>query len=237
MVESVLFSLPSPPQVAGFFLFLRNFINSVYNSDMYQVVLALVFSFSTVHAQETQVLVAALAKVGSEVLTSRDLQVNQFLNEQEHPFKNYNDKPEPLKELVWEQLVYLESKSVFAKPESTSAIQKFVKQFRKKADKDALWKTLEVTDKELMGAVTRKLNAKKLLNLKMPRKLIYVSPTHIASYYKRNKNQLGQKPLGEVRDRIREGLQILKARSRFYDWVSTMSRSHKVSYYSGFKIK
>ena len=204
---------------------------------MYQVVLALVFSFSTVHAQETQVLVAALAKVGSEVLTSRDLQVNQFLNEQEHPFKNYNDKPEPLKELVWEQLVYLESKSVFAKPESTSAIQKFVKQFRKKADKDALWKTLEVTDKELMGAVTRKLNAKKLLNLKMPRKLIYVSPTEIASYYKRNKNQLGQKPLGEVRDRIREGLQILKARSRFYDWVSTMSRSHKVSYYSGFKIK
>lgn len=191
----------------------------------------------SVQAQETQVLVAALAKVGSEVLTSRDLMINQFLNEQEQPFKDLSEKPAPLKELVWEQLVYLESQGVFSGGASHGDISRFIKKFRKKAEKDSLWKKLEVTDQELLAAVKRKLSAKKLLNLKMPQHLIHVSPSEIESYYKRNRNQLGQKPLSEVRDRIRQGLQILKARSRFYDWVATMSRSHQVSYYSGFKIK
>lgn len=199
-------------------------------------VLFLIFG-CVAQGQDTEILVAALAKIGNEVITSRDLQINQFLNEVENPFKEYSEKPMPLKELIWEQLVFMESKKVFSTRVSDADINEFVQEFKTKSKSDELWKSLGVSDKELRQSVRRKLGAKKLLRLKMPKQLIYISDTEINNYYKQHKNQLGQKPLEEVRERIRNGLQILKARTRFYDWVATMSRSHLISYYSGFKIK
>lgn len=199
--------------------------------------LAILLLLTLSWGQDTEVLIAALARVGDEVITSRDLQINQFLNEVENPFKNYNEKPEPLKELVWEYLVYQEAKTVFSQKPSDSEIHQFMEAFNSKAGKDKLWKSLNVMQNELRQAVVRKLSAKKLLNLKMPQQLIYVSSAEIESYYKSNKNQLGQKPLADVREDIRIGLQQLKARSRFYDWAGRMGQTYKVSYFSGFKIQ
>jgi hypothetical protein len=71
----------------------------------------------------------------------------------------------------------------------------------------------------------------------MPKDLVSVSDEAIESYYMQNKNQLGQRPLAELKDSIQTTLKYQKNQERFKDWMSAVLRTHGVVYYSGYKIQ
>jgi len=197
------------------------------------VLLALFLSLNWSHALNN----AALAKIGDAVVTTRDLQINQFLNEIDRPLAPFMDKKDPLRELAWEVLIYKESQNVLDQGVSSGEIQSYLVQFKKRNNADKLWNSLEVGDKILSEQIKRKLTVKKLIALKMPADLVSVDDESIETYYTMNKTQLGHRPLEEVREKIVKGLKEQKMQERFRDWMAAITRTHGVVYYSGVKIQ
>ncbi len=186
---------------------------------------------------EPEVVVAALAKVGDQVITSRDLQMNLFLNEIHNPLNEYIDRKDPLKELVSEHLMVKEASALLVIKLDDSEVTQNEAKISQKLKNDRLWQSMAVSSKELREHVQRKLLVRNILNLKMPKDLLAVNDEAIESYYMQNKNQLGQKPLAEVREKIIQILKLQKNQERFRDWMSAVFRTHSVVYYSGYKIK
>jgi hypothetical protein len=197
---------------------------------------AILFTFLFARA-EPETVVAALAKVGDEVITSRDLQIHLFLNEVDNPLKDFIDRKEPIKDLVYEHLIVLEAQSLLVVKVAESEVDAAENKTLKKFKDDRLWSSLSVSRQELRRHLQRKLMVKQILNLKMPRDLVSISDEAVESYYMQNKNQLGQKPLAELKDKIKETLKYQKNQERFKDWMSAVLRTHGVVYYSGYKIQ
>ncbi|MCC6137080.1 MAG: hypothetical protein IT287_00475 [Bdellovibrionaceae bacterium] len=184
-----------------------------------------------------KVLMAVLVKVDKVPLTTRDLQINQFMNEYDNILSGYIDKREPLKEMVWEFLLGAESSDLLAKEEINKDYVDYEKKFLEKVSADKLWKTLEVNSEEVKAVLYRRFAAKKLIQLKLPPELIEVSDQEIESYYALNKTQLGNRPLEDIKSKITKGLREKKAQGRLRDWVAAVTRSHAVVYMSGFRIQ
>jgi hypothetical protein len=197
----------------------------------------LIFLLSFLISADPQVLIAALAKVGDQVITSRDLQINLFLNEIQNPLIEFQDSKEPLKDLVSEHLMVKEASSLLVVKLDESEVVRTEEKVMQKLKNDRLWQSLAVAPKELREQVQRKLLVRNILNLKMPKDLLSVNDEAIESYYMQNKNQLGQKPISEVRDKITQILKLQKNQERFRDWMAAVFRTHSVVYYSGYKIK
>lgn len=194
-----------------------------------------------VSAQDN-VQLAALAKIGDGpnkvTLTTRDLQMSLFLNEYQKFLQDYEEKKDPLRELVWESLIHQEAKKILNQDVTPASVKEFASQFKKKLAGDKLWSSFSFADGEINDAVKKRLAAQRLLRLKMGDiGLIYVSNEEVESYYIQNRNQLGQRPISEVREKIKAGLQAQKAQERFRDWINALTRTHGVAYYSGYKIQ
>lgn len=196
-----------------------------------------IFALSFLGFSEPPVVVAALAKVGDQVITSRDLQIHLFLNETYNPLADFVDRKEPLKDLTHEYLIVKEAESLLVVKVDDAEVKQTAEKVLKKLQNDSLWKSLQVTQNEVQQQMRRKILVRQILNLKMPKDLISISDESVDSYYMQNKNQLGQKPLTELRDKIVQILKTQKNQERFRDWTSTLSRTHGVSYYSGYKIQ
>lgn len=186
---------------------------------------------------EPQVVVAALAKAGDQVITSRDLQIHLFLNETYNPLLDFVDRKEPLRDLTHEHLIVKEAESLLVVKVDDSEVKQAAEKVIKKLQNDALWKSLQVSPTEVQQQMRRKILVRQILNLKMPKDLISISDESVDSYYMQNKNQLGQKPLAELREKIVQILKAQKNQERFRDWMSTLSRTHGVTYFSGYKIQ
>ena len=186
---------------------------------------------------EPEVIVAALAKVGDQVITSRDLQIHLFLNEIQNPLGEFVDKKEPLKDLVSEHLMVKEAASLLVVKIDDAEVVRTEEKILRKLKNDRLWLSLAVSAKELREQVQRKLLVRNILNLKMPKDLLTVNDEAVESYYMQNKAQLGQKPLAEVKDKVVQILKLQKNQERFRDWMAAVFRTHNVVYYSGYKIK
>ncbi len=186
---------------------------------------------------EPEVIVAALAKVGDQIVTSRDLQINLFLSEIHNPLAEFVDRKEPLKDLVSEHLMVKEASSLLVVKLDDSEVQRAEEKILQKLKNDRLWQSLSVSARELREHTQRKVLVKNILNLKMPKDLLSVNDDAIQSYYMQNKNQLGQRPLDEVREKVVQILKLQKNQERFRDWMAAVFRTHNVVYYSGYKIK
>lgn len=193
--------------------------------------------FSFFGWSEPQVVVAALAKAGDQVITSRDLQIHLFLNESYNPLVEFVDRREPLKDLTHEHLIVKEAESLLVVKVDEGEVKQAVEKVLKKLQNDALWKSLQVSQNEVHQQMRRKILVRQILNLKMPKDLISIGDEAVDSYYMQNKNQLGQKPLTELREKIVQILKTQKNQERFRDWMTTLSRTHGVSYFSGYKIQ
>ncbi len=198
--------------------------------------LALLFVSSCLWAQ-SPAHIATIAKVSDQIITTRDLQINQFLNEIENPLQPFVDKKDPVREITWEFLIYKEAQELMNDSVSKSEVQAYVKQFKKKVVSDDLWKSLQVGDSALTANAERKLTVKKFLAVKMPESLVSVDEESVESYYVTHKVQLGNRPLTEVREKIIKGLKQQKMQERFRDWINATTRNYGVVYYSGVKIQ
>jgi len=180
--------------------------------------------------------IATIAKVGDQVITTRDLQIDQFLNEVDNPIAPFMDKKDPLKEITWEYLIYKESQAL-GQGVTESEVQSSFKQVKRHVETDKLWRSLQVGDKALMEAVRRKSIVKHFIDLKMPHDLVDIDEDSVEAYYTQNRAQLGNRPLTEVHDKIVKGLKEQKMQERFRDWMNAITRTHGVVYFSGVKIQ
>lgn len=188
-------------------------------------------------AAENKVIMAVLVKVDKSALTSRDLQINQFMNEYDNVLSGYIDKREPLKEMVWEQLLGAEAQNLLSSEEVSKDYAAYENRFLEKVKNDKMWKSLEVSTSEIKVLLSKRFAAKKLIQLKIPVELIDVSDQEVETYYMQNKMILGNRPLSEIKDKVTKGLREKKAQSRLKDWVAAVSRSHSIVYMSGFRIQ
>ncbi len=204
------------------------------------VALALVFLLAAppiAHAAENKVIMAVLVKLDKAPLTSRDLQINQFMNEYDNVLTGYVDRREPLKELVWEQLLGGEAHNLLSAAEISKDYGAYEARFMEKVKNDKMWKSLGVTSAEVKALLSNRFAAKKLIQLKIPVELIDVSDQEIETYYMQNKMILGNRPLAEIREKVVIGLREKKAQLRLKDWVAAVSRSHSIVYMTGFRIQ
>jgi hypothetical protein len=199
-------------------------------------ILSLVFSMSLTTAAP-KVVMAVLVKVDKTALTSRDLQINQFLNEYDNVLTGYVDKREPLKEMVWEYLLGVEAENLLSNEDIARDYPEYERKFFDKYAGDKMWKGLEASRSEVKSLLSRRFAAKKLIHLKIPTELIDISQQELEAYYMQNRFQLGHRPLEEIKDKLQKGLREKKAQVRLKDWVNAVSRSHTVVYMSGFRIQ
>jgi len=183
------------------------------------------------------VVMAVLVKIDKTAFTTRDLQINQFMNEYDDVLAGLVDRREPLKELVWEQLLGMEAQQLLSKEEIARDFVKYEAGFAHKISKDKLWKGLQVSKAEISGLLFHRFAAKRLIQLKIPLDLIEVSDQDVESYYLQNKTLLGNRPFLEMKPKILKGLREKKAQSRLKDWLAAVTRSHSVTYMSGFRIQ
>lgn len=184
-----------------------------------------------------KVLMAVLVKVDKVALTTRDLQINQFMTEYDNILVNVVDKREPLKDMVLEHLLAFESQSLLKAEDVSKDYAEYEKEFYNKVSKDSLWKTMDVSVQEVKTLLTHRLAAKKLIQIKIPVDLMEVSDKELESYYLQNKTQLGNRPFDEIKPKLIKGLRDKKAQTRFKDWMTALARSHQVTYMSGFRIQ
>lgn len=204
---------------------------------MKSIVMFLFITLSSLGWSADKVLMAVLVKVDKIPLTSRDLQINQFMNEYDNILEGYLEKREPIKEMVWEYLLGGESQELLAREDIQKDYVEYQKRFLEKVRHDKLWKGLDVSADEVKSLLYRRFAAKKLIQLKIPAELIEVTDQEIDSYYALNKIQLGNRPLEDIKAKITKGLREKKAQSRLKDWVAAVTRSHSVVYMSGFRIQ
>lgn len=197
----------------------------------------LLFTTAGALAAEDKTLMAVLVKLDKIPLTSRDLQINQFMNEYDNVLSGYVDSREPLKELVWEQLLGTEAQNLLSAAEIAKDYAAYEGRFLDKMKQDKMWRSLDVSNAEVKVLLARRFAAKKLIQLKIPVELIDISDQEIETYYMQNRVLLGNRPLQEIREKVVRGLREKKAQSRLKDWVAAVSRSHSIVYMSGFRIR
>ena len=196
--------------------------------------------FSSIYAPSLpspKAVIIFFGEVDDETITTRDLQINQFMNEYDNILAGYVDKREPLKEMVWEHLLGSEAFNLMSRDEIDRDYPGYQAQFLKKTSQDKLWKSMGVSDDEIKSLLRRRLAAKKLIHLKIPIELIEVSDQEVQTYYMQNRTQLGMRPIDELKPKILKGLREKKAQNRMRDWVNAVARSHSAVYLSGFRVQ
>lgn len=194
-------------------------------------------ALSAATTSPSTVMMAVLVKIDKTAYTSRDLQLNQFMNEYDDVLGGLVDKREPLKELVWEQLLGMEAQELLSQQEVSKDYNRYEAEFLAKMAKDKLWLSMQVSKKEVSSLLFHRFAAKRLIRLKIPLELIEVSDQDVESYYLQNKTQLGNREFLEMKPKILKGLRERKAQVRLKDWLAAVTRSHSVVYMSGFRVQ
>ena len=183
------------------------------------------------------VLSRAVGEVGEHVVTSREVRINEAIDqalsakagETPHVLSGYEKSfPAEVGKVLDEWIVFLEAKSLSSQPPTrtdAATAMKSVQEFW--AGKPA-WLELEVATEELRDCVERKLIAREFERLKSDPQLAPVTDEDALIYYRKNRLRFGSLPFASFKDNIKAFLIKQQTERRLAEWRDVLRRKYKV---------
>lgn len=185
------------------------------------------------------VITRAVGEVSDRVVTSREVRINDAIEEALSDWQQSPEGPRILSgqektfpaevgRVLDEWVVYLEAKSLAPQTISKSDIGFNVKRVQEFWAGKALWHELEISPDEIRDIVERKLVAKAFEKLKNDPHLAPVSDDDALEYYRKNRLRFGTLPFSSFKDNIKAFLVKNQTERRLAEWREVLRRKYKV---------
>jgi|GEM_PF-2251850 len=176
----------------------------------------------------SEVLLATVATIDKEVLTTRDVQISQVLDGllKNEPIRS--KKNEPIESLIEERLLFREAKEFYGAKFVDSNLDKTLSAVKKSLDTVAGWDDLTVSDKELRSILNLKAKARRLVKFKKDSAKLPVSDSEVEAEYKQNRIFYGSQSLEEVKEKIRAQKFKENFNRRVDSWFQILFQKYKV---------
>ncbi|MCE3009625.1 MAG: SurA N-terminal domain-containing protein [Proteobacteria bacterium] len=188
-----------------------------------------------------KVVIEAVAKVNNQVITSRDVEMNYWLekahlNGQAPTLSKETTElsidsesfQQQLNRVVLEHLVSAEADNFEIAQVSRDEIQKRAKKLGSFLEKSEPWQKLAVKPQELEVVVSRNLRAETFLKFKTESSGITITDQEVKAYFDKNRVKFGNLPLSQYQKVIREHLTNEAVKERLADWFEVLKRKYQV---------
>lgn len=190
-------------------------------------------------AVAAKVLSLAVGQVRERVVTSREVQINQALEQLLYPEKKAKDIKilkdtdsaafaKQVTAVLLEWVVHLEADQVGVVKATSDEINSAQSQIKKELGKNTAWKDLKVGSKELSGVLQRKIQAKKFIRFRADSSLVPVSDLEAQRYFEQNRIKFGQLPFDNFKDNIKAFLARQQVERRLKDWFDLLQGKYQV---------
>ncbi|MCC7404181.1 MAG: hypothetical protein IT288_07255 [Bdellovibrionales bacterium] len=190
-------------------------------------------------AAPAKVLSTTVGQVASEVITSREVQIN-FLVEKALYSKgakrgagsslNWGDKSfyRETNGVLLEWVVHLEAQNFAATKVTPAEIDQAEKSVRDQLRQNTQWNQLDVTRKELRLLLDRKIRAKKFIQFKAQSSVVPITDDEAQDYFEKNRTKFGDLPFANFKDNIKSFLSRQQVDRRLKDWFEVLQAKYKV---------
>ena len=208
---------------------------------MKNLALLSVLLWTLVTAQWTQAKIISMAvgQARDHVLTSREVQINQALEQLLYPEKKSTsikiitdtDSPSFAKQVtsaLLEWVVYIEANSMNVEPATAAELNAAELKVKTVLSKLAAWKNLKATPKEVQGALARKIQAKKFIRFRADSSVVPISESEAQRYFEQNRLKFGDLPYENFRTNIKGFLARQQVERRLKDWFEVLQAKYQV---------
>lgn len=187
----------------------------------------------------------AVAQVGDQVITSRQVWISNFYERWKLTSKSLDleaQKPkadwkvsvksesfrQSLNSLILEYMVAKEAENFSIAEVSGTEVEQMKKNFLLAVSSSSDWKKFETSESEVQKLVERKIRAQNFLNFKTEAANVVISDQELQSYYDKNRLKFGQLPFAQFKTSIREVLSRQILEERLKDWFEVLKRKYRV---------
>ncbi len=217
----------------------RNLISNLFIALLAAVVLSSSKVLSEIKKESGQLVTTAVGQFADNFLTSRQANMNFFVESVLYGGKGKNipsrfypvDSKEFSKEvtaILIERVVYEDSKSFTGMQVSEAEVKASVGQFLKIAGNNSLWKSLAVSDEELLELVQKKLQSKKYIRFKVDSSVVPITDDEALVYFEENRSKFGNLPFENFKQNIRAFLGRQQIDRRLREWFEVLQNKYKV---------
>lgn len=193
----------------------------------------------------TQSVTSAVGQVGSEVVTSREVQISfaldQVLMSQAVVKKNVDRTAwlitpgtesfrAHLSQVLLELLIKMEAESFSVAQVSTEDVKTEMVLAKDSLKDWSEWKKWEVTDLELERLVFRRKMAKNFLKFKTESSGVVVTDAEVKAYFEKNRVKFGTAPYEQFKEGIRDVLAQQQLEEKLKDWFEILKRKYRVRF-------
>lgn len=205
---------------------------------------ALAFTPPVAFAQS--VVSQVVGQVADVVTTSRDVQINTFVEQ-----ALFSDPSKPLRlelkltdpqfdrevtRVLMEIVVAKEAKNFNSAPVPEDDINKSMIVVRQLAAREPalqVWNRLAVSNGELRDVILQKLTAKKFIQFKSRASAVPVTDAEALQYFQKNRSRFGQAPFSQFKESIKAFLSQEQSSARIRDWFELLQRKYRVKRLGG----
>lgn len=192
---------------------------------------------TAVSAQGAELISTGVGMVRGEVITSREVQIQNFIENVLNGQPKEKLKTQAIdskafaksvQDALLEAVVALEAQNfnlVQLSPEELLQTEKKVSQTLKGV---AGWKDLKVSQKELSEGIKRKLQAKKFVQFRAQSSVLPVTDIEAQKYFNENRLKFGTLPFENFKENIKSFLSRQQVERRLKDWYDLLSNKYQV---------
>jgi hypothetical protein len=189
----------------------------------------------------------AVGQVGSQVLTSREVQISYALEQalmQKGSLKNFDRKSwlinvgddyfkSHLNQMMIEHLVRLEAEAFSVAQVSVDEIHRETEQALLRLESWSEWKKWEVSELEVEQILSRRRMAKQFLKFKTESSGVVITDEEAKNYFDKNKVKFGSAKFAQFKDTIKEVLAQKQLEEKLKDWFEVLKRKYRVRFLGG----
>lgn len=186
----------------------------------------------------------SVGQVGSNIITSREVQITQALEGLLYQDKkkielNINDNQfsQNVTASLVEWVVYLEAENFSVAQVGEDEVQNAIIHVEKLGKDWGYWKNLKITKEELKTYVARKLKYKKFFQFKTQASRVNITDSEARAYYDKNRLRFGSVPFNNFKENIKSYLSQQYLENRIREWFELLKRKYKVRNLDAVRVK
>jgi hypothetical protein len=197
----------------------------------------LALSFATPDLK-AEVKSAAVGSVKGEVVTSREVQIQNFLDRVLYPKEGpaapkilaLDSKAfaEEVKSTLLEYAIALEAQNFNVAQVTPEELNKIERKALNKLKKSGEWQGLKVADPELKDGLRRKVIAKKFIEFRTKSSVLPVTDAEALKHFNENRLKFGELPYENFKENIKSYLGRTQVERRLKDWYEVLLNKYQV---------
>jgi hypothetical protein len=185
-----------------------------------------------------KLVTTAVGRVRDHVVTSREVQINNAIEQALSPAKASQIKilkdpdsasfSKQVTSVLLEWVVFYESRSMAVADVTGSEISEAQSRVKAKLGRAAAWKALGTSESEAQKFIVRKLQAKKFIRFRADSSVVPVSDSEAERYFEQNRLKFGDLPFENFRTNIKSFLARQQVERRLKDWFEVLQAKYQV---------